>query len=99
VGVDAQGNKHVLGLASGNSENAKVVKDLLESLAERGVDMNVDRLWVIDGSKALRAGIDQKCGEAARVQRCRLHKIRNVTERLPKAKAAQVRWVMVQALK
>ena len=61
--------------------------------------MNVDRLWVIDGSKALRASIDQKCGEAARVQRCRLHKIRNVTERLPKAKAAQVRWVMVQALK
>jgi putative transposase len=99
VGVDATGVKHMLGIVSGSSENAKVVKDLLESLAERGVDMNVDRLWVIDGSKALRAGIDQKCGEAARVQRCRLHKIRNVTERLPKAKAAQVRWVMVQALK
>ncbi len=99
VGVDATGVKHMLGIVSGSSENVKVVKDLLESLAERGVDMNVDRLWVIDGSKALRAGIDQKCGDAARVQRCRLHKIRNVTERLPKAKAAQVRWVMVQALK
>jgi transposase-like protein len=99
VGVDATGVKHMLGIVSGSSENAKVVKDLLESLAERGVDMNVDRLWVIDGSKALRAAIDQKCGDAAHVQRCRIHKIRNVTERLPKEKADQTRWVMVQALK
>ncbi len=54
VGVDAQGNKHVLGLALGSSENAKVVKDLLATLADRGVDLNVARLWVIDRSKALR---------------------------------------------
>jgi transposase-like protein len=99
VGVDATGAKHMLGIAPGSSENAKVVKDLLASLAERGVDLNVARLWVIDGSKALRSAIDQLCGEAAQVQRCRIHKIRNVTERLPKAKAAQTRWVMIQALK
>ena len=99
VGVDATGVKHMLGLVSGSSENAKVVKDLLTSLSERGVDLNLARLWVIDGSKALRSGIDQMCGTAAQVQRCRIHKIRNVTERLPKAKAAQTRWVMVQALK
>lgn len=55
------------------------------------------RLWVIDGSKALRSGIDQLCGKDARVQRCRIHKIRNVTERLPKARAEQVRWLMKQA--
>ena len=99
VGVDATGVKHMLGIVSGSSENAKVVKDLLTSLSERGVDLNLPRLWVIDGSKALRSGIDQMCGTAAQVQRCRIHKIRNVTERLPKAKAAQTRWVMVQALK
>jgi putative transposase len=99
IGVDATGAKHMLGIAPGSSENAKVVKDLLASLAERGVDLNVPRLWVIDGSKALRSAIDQLCGEAAHVQRCRIHKIRNVTERLPKAKAAQTRWVMTQALK
>lgn len=99
IGVDATGAKHMLGIAPGSSENAKVVKDLLSSLAERGVDLNVPRLWVIDGSKALRSAIDQLCGEAAHVQRCRIHKIRNVTERLPKAKAAQTRWVMTQALK
>ena len=67
--------------------------------AERGVDLNIHRLWVIDGSKALRSGIDQLCGEAAHVQRCRIHKIRNVTERLPKDAAAQTRWVMAQAFK
>ena len=99
VGVDAQGNKHVLGLACGSSENAKVVKDLLGTLADRGVDLNVARLWVIDGSKALRSAIEQRCGVAARVQRCRIHKIRNVTERLPRDKALQVRWVMAQAFK
>jgi transposase-like protein len=99
IGVDPIGTKYMLGLVSGSSENAKVVKDLLGSLAERGVDLNVARLWVIDGSKALRSAIDQLCGEAAHVQRCRIHKIRNVTERLPKAKAYQTRWVMMQALK
>ena len=99
IGVDAGGAKHVLGLTSGSSENARVVKDLLSSLRDRGVDLNVARLWVIDGSKALRAGIDQYCGAAARIQRCRLHKLRNVTERLPRDQADQARWVMTQAFK
>ena len=99
VGVDAQGNKHVLGLASGSSENAKVVKDLLSTLTERGVDLNVARLCVIDGSKALRSAIEQRCGADAKVQRCRIHKIRNVIGRLPKDKTHQVRWVMTQAFK
>jgi putative transposase len=99
IGVDASGAKHMLGLVSGSSENAKVVKDLLASLADRGVDMNVARLWVIDGSKALRSAIEQMCGKEAHVQRCRLHKLRNVTERLPKGEAAKTRWVMAQALK
>ena len=99
VGVDAQGNKHVLGLAPGSSENAKVVKDLLSDLACRGVDLNISRLWVIDGSKALRSGIEQLCGKDAKVQRCRIHKIRNVSERLPKERAEQVRWLMKQAFK
>jgi len=99
VGVDAQGSKHVLGLAPGSSENAKVVKDLLTGLAERGLDLNIARLWVIDGSKALRSGIEQLCGKDAKVQRCRIHKIRNVSERLPKDRAEQVRWLMKQAFK
>ena len=63
------------------------------------MDLNVARLWVIDGSKALRSTIEQRCGDAEKVQRCRIHKIRKVTERLPKDKAYQVRWVMMQSFK
>jgi transposase-like protein len=99
VGVDAKGAKHMLALVPGSSENAKVAKDLLQSLAERGVDLNQPRLWIIDGSKALRSAIEQKCGASAKVQRCRIHKLRNVCERLPKARAQQVHWVMSQAFK
>jgi len=99
VGVDAQGKKHVLGLAPGSSENAKVVKDLFSALALRGLDLNIPRLWVIDGSKALRSGIEQLCGKDARVQRWRIHKIRNVCERLPADRSEQVRWLMKQAFK
>ena len=99
VGVDSQGNKHVLGLTPGSSEKAKVVKDLLSDLALRGIDLNVPRLWVIDGSKALRSSIEQLCGKDAKVQRCRIHKIHNVSQRLPKDWAKQVRWLMKQAFK
>jgi len=87
------------GVASFSSENTRVAKDLLTRLAERGVDMNAARPWVIDRSKALRSAIDQVCRDTARVQRCRIHKIRYVAERLPKSKAAQARWVMTRALK
>ena len=99
VGVDAGGDKHLLGLASGSSENKRVVKDLLTHLVEHGVNPDASRLYVIDGSKALRSAIEEVFGEAAHVQRCRTHKIRNVTERLPSALAAQVKSVMRAAYK
>jgi transposase-like protein len=94
VGLDSSGAKHLLGLASGSSENARVVKDLLHSLVERGIDASLKRLFVIDGSKAIRSAIDQVYGEQALVQRCRTHKLRNVTERLPESMRAQVKSVM-----
>ena len=84
VGVDAEGHKHVLGLRDGASENAQVVKGLLEDLVERGVKPDRRRLFVIDGSKALRMGIDQVYGSDNPVQRCRNHKRRNVLSHLPK---------------
>jgi transposase-like protein len=76
-----------------------VVKDLLNSLVDRGVDASVRRLFVIDGSKAIRAAIEQVYGEQAPVQRCRAHKLRNVTERLPEPERAQTRSVMHAAYK
>lgn len=99
VGLDDSGEKHLLGLARGCSENAAVVKDLLNSLVERGVDASVPRLFVIDGAKAMRAAIAQVYGEQALVQRCRAHKVRNVTERLPERERAQTKSVMHAAYK
>ena len=85
VGIDRTGRKIVLGLRQGATENALVVGELLGELAERGVDFNTPRLYVMDGSKAIRRAITNYAGTAAFLQRCQVHKIRNVTEYLPEA--------------
>ena len=99
VGVDEAGDKHLLGLALGASENALVVKDLLRGMIERGLDAQLSYLFVIDGGAALRSAIDEMFGQRAHVQRCRTHKLRNVLDRLPKTEAAQTKAVMVAAYK
>lgn len=57
VGVDKKGRNHVLGIQEGATENAAAVKDLLERLVAQGVKPEPKLLFVIDGSKALRAAI------------------------------------------
>lgn len=99
LGVDQDGNKLVLGLREGASENGAVVKALLEDLVARGVKPGVKRLFVIDGSKALRAGIDAVYGADQPVQRCRIHKIRNVQGHLPENKARYATLVLRAAFK
>jgi len=94
VGVDSEGRKHVLGLTEGATENAVVVKGLLEELVERGVTPGRKRLFVIDGSKALRKAIAEVYGATCPVQRCRTHKLRNVLGYLPKEMQAQVAAVL-----
>jgi putative transposase len=91
VGVDEEGRKHVLGLAEGASENQVVARGLLENLVERGLDPRRKRLFVIDGSKALRAAIDAVFGGQNPVQRCRHHKVENVMGYLPEHLKAQVK--------
>ncbi len=83
LGLEENGAKHVLGLWQGATENATVVKSLLEDLVERGLSVERRYLFVLDGSKALRAAVERVFGERAEVQRCQLHKIRNVLEHLP----------------
>jgi putative transposase len=83
VGVDASGRKLVLGLRQGATENATVVGSLMGDLMERGLDFTAPRLYIVDGSKAIRAAIRNHAGDAAFVQRCQVHKIRNVTEHVP----------------
>ena len=97
VGVDAQGQKHVVGLRSGATENATVVTALLEDLVERGVHPGRRRLFVIDGSKALRAAIDRVFGADNPVQRCRNHKVKNVMDHLPEELRAPVKATMQAA--
>jgi len=99
VGVDFQGDKHVLGLQPGGDGERHAVKSLLVHLRERGVDTGKLYLFVIDGAQALRAAIDEVFGTEQAVQRCRTHKIRNVLEELPKEQHAQVRSLMRAAYK
>jgi putative transposase len=81
--IDAQGNKHVLGLREGSTEATRVVRSLLSDLVDRGLDADRARLWVIDGGKALRKAIVECFGALALIQRCQEHKRRNVIEHLP----------------
>lgn len=94
IGIDRLGNKIVLGLEQGSSENTTVVRGLLGQLAERGVDFNEPRLYLLDGSKALRSAVLRFAGDAAFIQRCQVHKIRNVTEYLPEAERPAVKFRM-----
>lgn len=94
IGIDALGHKIVLGLRQGATENAAVVGGLLGELAGRGVDFSKPRLYVTDGSRAIQAAIRNYAGEAAFLQRCQVHKIRNVTEHLPEEKRYAVKFQM-----
>jgi putative transposase len=83
LGIAESGEKHVLGVWQGATENTTVVTGLLEDLVDRGLDRQRCYLVVIDGSKALRAGVERVFGEQVEVQRCQVHKRRNVKEYLP----------------
>jgi putative transposase len=89
VGVDSAGTKHVLGIQVGATENAAAVKQLFTSLREQGLPTERKYLFVIDGAKALRAGIEEVFGAEQPVQRCRNHKMRNVIDELPKEQQGQ----------
>ena len=99
VGVDVEGNKHVLGIREGATENSTVITALLEDIVARGVDPKRKMLFVIDGSKALRAAINAVFGAHQPVQRCRAHKLRNVLDYLSKEGRPQVKSVLRAAWK
>jgi len=97
IGIDGEGVKHPLGLIEGATENAAVVQALIDNLVARGLDAAVPRLFIIDGSKALSKAIRRTFGREALIQRCQIHKARNIMERLPKPLHAAVRRVLRQA--
>ncbi|MGH9223340.1 MAG: IS256 family transposase [Acidimicrobiales bacterium] len=89
LGVGIDGTKHPLGLVEGDTENATVVKDLLAGLRDRGLDTTRPILCVLDGAKALVAAVKAVFDHPV-VQRCQLHKVRNVESKLPKDLASTV---------
>ena len=97
LGVDSQGQKHVLALHEGTTENATVCRALLTDLRARGLDLDRPMLVVIDGGGGLRKALRETCGVTAVVHRCQVHKRRNVLEHLPEAMRPRVRRMLAEA--
>ena len=82
LGIGEDGRKTILGIRQGATENATVVGELLGDLLERGLDFTQPRLYILDGGKALTAAVKKHAGESAAIQRCQVHKRRNVLDHL-----------------
>jgi putative transposase len=82
LGISQDGRKTILGIRQGATENATVVGELLGDLMNRGLDLTEPRLYVLDGGKALHAAVRKYAGESAPIQRCQVHKRRNVLDHL-----------------
>ena len=97
--INTVGNKHILGLHEGATENGPACRALLDDLVTRGVPTDRNILFVIDGSGALRSALRDTFGKRALVQRCQVHKMRNVESHLPQSKRKAVKAAMRQAYK
>ena len=97
IGIDGAGDKHPLALVEGATENTATVQALIDNLIERGLDPTAPRLFIVDGAKALSKAIRASFGKEAAIQRCQIHKARNIMDRLPKVLHASTRRVLRQA--
>jgi transposase-like protein len=91
LGICCDGRKTVLGLREGATENATVVSSLLSDLVGRGLDFSTPRLYILDGGKALHAAVKRHAGESGFIQRCQVHKKRNVIDHLPEEHKSDVK--------
>src|ERR1700693_5149687 len=99
LGIDHTGRKHALGLWDGSTENAAVCQSLLADLQSRGLRTDRSLLVILDGSKALHKAVTQTFGSAALIQRCQVHKLRNILEHLPESQRPWVRAIVGRAYK
>ena len=97
IGIDGHGEKHILGLVEGATENTAATQALLDKLVERGLDPAVPRLFILDGAKALSKAVRATFGQHTPIQRCQVHKARNIAERCPKKYVASVRTTLRKA--
>lgn len=83
VGIDTEGRKHVLDFELGSSENTEVCRDLMRRLTRRGFRCRRRLLAVLDGSDPLRHALLEFFPNAL-IQRCLVHKERNIRSKLSK---------------
>ena len=84
LGIRSDGKKQILGIIEGGSENSDVAKAMLADLIDRGLDTKEPRLYTLDGSKALAKAVRDTFGDKAAIQRCQVHKKRNVLSPVPR---------------
>ncbi|MFO0761385.1 MAG: IS256 family transposase [Byssovorax sp.] len=99
LGVNKDGTKVPLGVWCGSTENHVVTTELLQNLLERGLRVDRPLLFVIDGGKGIRKALTDVFGDRAIVQRCQVHKTRNVLDHLPDERRTYVRRQMRDAYK
>jgi transposase-like protein len=97
LGLAADGRKHALGIWEASTENATVCQSLLSNLQSRGLRTDRSLLVLLDGSKALRKAVRETFGEVALVQRCQVHKLRNVLDHLPERQRPWVKAILHRA--
>ena len=97
LGIAADGQKHALGLWEGSTENAALCQSLLANLQSRGLQTDRSLLVLLDGSKALRKAVRETFGDVALVQRCQVHKLRNVLDHLPDRQRTWVKAILPRA--
>jgi putative transposase len=97
LGIAADGEKHALGLWDGSTENAAVCQSLLSNLQSRGLRTDRSLLVILAGSKALRKAVRDTFGAVALVQRCQIHKLRNVLDHLPERQRPWVKAILQRA--
>lgn len=97
VGVTEDGTKHALGVWDGSTENSTVCQSLLANLQSRGLRTDRSLLVILDGSKALHKAVRMMFGNAALVQRCQIHKLRNVLDHLPERQRPWVKAILQRA--
>lgn len=97
LGIDVDGEKHVLGVREGATENSTACTELLADLVERNLRTDYTLLAVLDGAKALAKAVRTVWGKRVLIQRCQVHKLRNVTDQLPESLRPSVKKTMQQA--
>ena len=97
LGIDVTGPKHALGVWEGATENTPVCQGLLTNLQSRGLRTDRSLLVILDGAKALHTAVAQTFGAAAVLQRCQIHKQRNVLEYLPQTQRPWVKAILTRA--